>query len=130
MYDTKVATDANKYCFAQQQQHRLTHFWQKFSQNARLPVMESRDMCLSRDVSVHGFSLAASPLDPYRGLSRCVLWSSFTFSRLDHCQCCARAVDWDNAAAGINMVGRLQQQRVTHGICIPAEASAASLTHS
>ena len=31
------------------------------------------------------------PLDPCRGLSR---WSSLTFSRLDHCQCRTRAVDW------------------------------------
>jgi len=38
--------------------------------------------------------LGASPLDPSRDLSRCALWSSFTFSRLDHCQCRARAADW------------------------------------
>ena len=35
--------------------------------------------------------LGASPLDPSRGLSRCALWCSFTFNRLDHCQCRARA---------------------------------------
>ena len=41
-------------------------------------------------------ALGASPLDPSRGLSRCALWSSFTFSRLDHCQfqCLVRAADW------------------------------------
>ena len=40
--------------------------------------------------------LGALPLDPSRGLSRCALWSSFTFSRLDHCQFRTWAVDWDN----------------------------------
>jgi len=38
--------------------------------------------------------LGASPLDPLRGLSHCALWSWFTFSRLDHCQCRDRAADW------------------------------------
>ena len=43
--------------------------------------------------------LGASPLEPSRGLSLCTLWSLFTFSRLNHCQCRVRAIDWDNAAA-------------------------------
>jgi len=42
--------------------------------------------------SVHTRGFA--PIDLYRGLSCCALWSSFTFNRLDHSQFRARAVDW------------------------------------
>ena len=51
------------------------------------------------DLASFRIRLRASPLDPSRRLSRHTFWSSFIFSRLDHCQCRALAVDWDNAAA-------------------------------
>jgi len=95
-------------------------------------------------------TVGASPVDPSRGLSRCALFVHFLLPfpvrsislcaaykpavahlyRLDHCQCHARAgsVGIMNFRLGqrrrcVNMVRRSQQQRVTHGICIPAERS-------
>ena len=64
-------------------------------------------------------------------LSSCALWSSFIFSRLDQCR--ARAVDWALEADTCHHA--LQpalcaglRSSVTHGICIPVEAPAASQT--
>ena len=57
----------------------------------------------------------ASPLDPSRGLSLCALRSSFTFSRLDHCQCRGRTVDWalqaDTRDHALQRLCRPPQQR-------------------
>jgi len=76
--------------------------------------------------------LGASPLDPSRGLSRCALWLSFTFSRLHHCQFRARAADWalqadtGDHALQPAAVGRPPQQRDSW----PRQRQRHSRTHS
>jgi len=54
------------------------------------------------------------------GLLGCALWSSFT--------CCCKPISATTPCSQPLCEGL--RSSVTHGICIPAEASAASLTHS
>ena len=74
-------------------------------------------MCKLMNICNLWTTRGALPLDPCRDLSS---WSSLTFSRLDHCQCCTRAVDWAlqaNTPAASHCVHCAGlHSSVTHGI--------------